>query len=93
MKESEMGKGTHIIIADDVSNTINTHTVNDDMRYMLGKEYRMQGVVDTTHGKAGIVGGFYWHPDDLIEVVAEKKSHRFHFDIKHLERGVKNASI
>ena len=93
MKESEMGKGTHIIIADDISNTINTHTVSDDMRYMKGKKYRINDIVETPHGKAGVVNGFYWHPADLIEVTGEKKSHRFHFDIKHLETGVKNATI
>ncbi len=84
MKESEMEKGTHIIIADDISNTIKTHTANDDMKYMIGKKYRIDGIANTTHGKAGIVNSFYWHPDDLIEVVAERKSHRFHFDTKEL---------
>jgi len=85
MKESDMEKGIRITIADDVSHTVNTHSVNDDMRHMIGKKHIIGGIAHTTYGKAGIVGGFYWHPKDLIEIpVAEKKSQIFHFDVKKL---------
>ncbi len=86
MKVSDMEKGMSITIADDVSHTVNTHSVNNDMRYMIGKKYRIQSVIDTTHGKAGVVGGFYWHPEDLIEIpVPEKEPQIFHFDIERLD--------
>ncbi len=84
MKESEMEKGTHVTISDDASYTKKTHTVNDDMMYMQGKKYKIDSVIDTTFGKAGVINGFYWHPGDLIEEVAKRKSHRFHFDTKEL---------
>lgn len=93
MKESEIEKGLHIIIADDISKTKNTHNTCTEMNNMRGGKYKINGIAGTSHGKAAIVNGYYWHPNDLVELVAEKKSKRFHFNIKHLETEVTNGTI
>jgi len=85
MKASEMKKGMHIIISNDISKTSRTHTANNSMRKMQGQYYTIKRVIITGHGLAAIVNGWTWHPEDLTEVEITKKSQIFHFDIKELE--------
>ena len=80
MKESRMEKGVHITISNDACHTERTHTVNEAMKRMRGGLYQMGGTVETSYGPTAIIEGYYWHPDDLIEVSPVKKPQLFHFD-------------
>ena len=81
-----MEKGMHITISDDPCRTGQTHTLTTEMRNMAGKQYMINDVVSTRHGKAALIKSFYWHYNDLDEIsTPEKKAHIFHFDVERLE--------
>jgi len=77
-------KGTHVTIAQDISKTIDSHSANNEMKKMRGKPFIVERV-EERYGETVIhVGGYMWHPDDVIEIVPRRKSNPFHFNIEEL---------
>ncbi len=88
MNRELMEKGVHVIISDDISETHRTLSSCDEMHNMKGVKGGMhiiQEVIESDCGLAARIGGFTWHPNDLIEVYPpKKKAQEFHFDIEEL---------
>ena len=85
MKELEMEKGMHVIIAEDISRTAETHTVTHEMMNMKGKAYTIEAIRDSRYGMTAKIKSFSWHYDDLKERLApEKKAQMFHFNVDRL---------
>jgi len=87
MKETELCKGMRVCIKTAI-NTRETHTVNNDMEYMISGKYKIQEVVEeTSHGIAAQICGFWWHPADLVSLekpITPPKEEVVNFDIKEL---------
>ena len=84
MKSNRMAKGVHVTISNDLSNTDRTHQTNNDMIKMKGNTYKIEAVQGTSHGTGAYIGGYVFHPSDLIELSPRKKKQEFHFEVKEL---------
>ena len=87
MKVTELCKGMRVCIETSI-NTRQTHNTNSDMEYMIKGKYKIEEVVENTaHGIAAQIGGFWWHPADLVSLeksIAPLKVEVVNFDIKEL---------
>lgn len=87
MNENEMCKGMRVRIETSM-HTRQTHTVNHDMEYMIKGKYKIEKVVEkSTHGITAQIGGFWWHPKDLVSLekpISPPNVEVVNFDVKEL---------